>query len=400
LSRRLRIFLLNQYLPPDAAATAHRLADLAEDLAYDHEVWVVAGRPSYNPGREAFRTGGVRVVRVPSTAFPRTTMWGRALNYFSFLAGALLRILTLPRPDVVVAMTDPPVIGVVGALAARRFRCSFVQVYMDLYPDLAIALRRADNPALVRLWSLMNRFVRQTAVRIVVVGRDMRERLIAQCVPADRIVVRPNWAHDPLVEPGTTASVRAAMGWKDSYVVMFAGNVGLAQGLDSMIAAAAHLRDRSEIVFVIVGDGAAKAHLERKVRSLGLCNVVFLPYLPYEEAQVFVAAADLHVISLAHGLLGTATPGKVYEIMAASKPFVAAVEDQSEIARLVREHGCGVRVDPGDGAAMADAILAILGDDGGDMGRRGRAAFDAGFTRELATAAYRDLLEQVARPST
>jgi glycosyltransferase involved in cell wall biosynthesis len=392
-----RILFLNQYLPPDVAATAKRLADLAEDLSVDHDIWILAGRPSYNPGAESFGHPRVRVVRVRSLSLARTSMAGRALNYFSFLASALVRVWSVPRPDVVVAMTDPPVIGLIGVLVAKRHRAPFVQVYMDLYPDIAVALHRADNLVLVWLWNRLNRLVRSTAVRIVVVGRDMRERLLAQGVPPDKIVVRPNWSSQPKATLADVEAVREGMGWTSRSVVMFAGNLGLAQGLDTMIDAAARLRLHQEILFVLVGDGAAKAGLRRMAEALGLSNVVFYPYRPHEEAEVLAAAADMHVISLARGLLGTATPGKVYEIMAAGKPFVAAVQDGSEIARLVDQYGCGVRVDPGDGAALADAILALDGGDGSDMGRRGREAFESTFRREIATAAYRDLLEQVAR---
>jgi colanic acid biosynthesis glycosyl transferase WcaI len=395
--RRLRILFLNQYLPPDVAATAYRLADLAEDLSVDHDIWILAGRPSYNPGIESFACPGVKVIRVSSPSLPRTNMVGRAVNYFAFLAGAIVTVWRVPRPDVVVAMTDPPVIGLIGALVAKRHRVPFVQIYMDLYPDIAVALRRADNRVLVWLWHRLNRVVRRAAVQIVVVGRDMRERLLAQGVPADKIVVRPNWTTEPKATPSEVNAVREGMGWTARSVVMFAGNLGLAQGLDAMIDAAVCLQRYEEILFVLVGDGAAKAGLQRKVEAAGLSNVAFLPYRPHEEAQVLGAAADLHVISLANGLLGTATPGKVYEIMAAGKPFVAAVQDGSEIARLVDEHGCGVRVDPEDGAAMADAILAVRSSDGSDMGRRGRDAFEARFTREIATAAYKDLLEKVVR---
>ena len=400
MSRRLRILLLNQYLPPDAAATAFRLADLAQDLARDHEVWVVAGRPSYNPGQETFRDQSVRVVRVGSTTFPRTTMWGRAANYLSFLSAAAARALTLPRPDVVVAMTDPPVIGVVGALVARRRRARFVQVYMDSYPDVAIALHRADNPALVWVWRRLNGYVRRTADRIVVIGRDMRERLLAQGVPDAKIVVRPNWAADEPVSAEDVATARTARGWDGLFVLMFAGNLGLAQGLDALVAAAARLRDHPGLRFVLVGDGAAKARLERRAAELGLSNLEFLPYVPQDEARVLAAAADAHVITLAPGLLGTATPGKVYSIMAAGKPFVAAVERGSEIDRMVRDHGCGIRVDPGDAVALSDAVLSLRGrPDAGEMGRRGRAAFEASYTREAATRTYRELLEELSTGS-
>lgn len=392
----LRILFVNQYFPPDASATAYLLGELTEDLAGYHEVWVIAGRPSYNPDVSTFRPRGVHLKRTWSTRFSRADLAGRAANYCTFLATALVRSLKGPRPDVVVAMTDPPVIGLIGMLAARRHRVPFVYVCMDIFPDVGVALGRVDRPIAVRLWRSLNSLLRRGASRVVAVGRDMVEKLEAEGVPPDKVRFLPNWGNAASPKLDVNA-LREQMGWHGKSVVMHAGNMGLAQNLGLMLEAAGLLRDEEpEVRFVFMGDGAARPSLEERAKHDGLVNVTFLPYVPKEEAQRFTAAADLHVVSLAPGLWGCVAPSKVYGIMAAGRPFVAAVDAGSEPALLAQEHGCGLVVEPGDAHALAGAILRARDLPLDDMGRRGREAFERSYDRRIATEAYRRLLEDVA----
>lgn len=392
----MRILFVNQYFPPDATNTAYLLGELCEDLAGDHDVWVLAGRPSYNPEASTYRPQGVRTRRAWSTSFSRAGMAGRLLNYGSYLASALLTALRVPHPDVVVAFTDPPVIGAVGSMAARRHRVPFVQVYMDIYPDVGIALGRVDHPFVVRWWRRLNAAIRTRAARVVAIGRDMVEKLQDEGVDPAKIVLIPNWAETAPVDARGSRRLRTAMGWDGRYVVMHAGNVGLAQNLGGLIDAAGLLLDRPDIQIVLLGDGAARSGLEEDVRTRGLPNVAFLRHIPKQEAQSLIAAADLHVVSLAPGLRGCVVPSKIYGIMAAGKPFVAAVEPGSEPDRLIEEHRCGTRVDPGDGEGLARAIRAMRDHPDRQMGRRGRQAFESTYQRKAATSAYRALLEDVA----
>jgi glycosyltransferase involved in cell wall biosynthesis len=391
----MRILFVNQYFPPDTTNTAYLLGELCEDLARDHEVWVVAGRPSYNPEASRYRPRGIRIRRAWSTAFSRAGMGGRLLNYASYLVSSLLAALRVPRPDVVVALTDPPVIGAVGAAVARRHRIPFVQVYMDIYPDVGVALGRVDHPFVVRAWRLLNRAIRSRATRIVAIGRDMVEKLQSEGVGPAKIVFIPNWAEALPADDGAARQARTAMGWEDRFVVMHAGNMGLAQNLGCLIDAAGLLADRPDILVVLLGDGAARGRLEQEARARGLRNVAFLPPIPKDEAGRLIAGADLHVVTLSPGLRGSVVPSKIYGILAAGRPFVAAVDAGSEPARLIEEHVCGTRVDPGDGEGLARAIRAFRDQPDPDMGRRGQLAFASRYTRQVATAAYRDLLEEV-----
>jgi colanic acid biosynthesis glycosyl transferase WcaI len=392
----MRILFVNQYFPPDTTNTAYLLGELCEDLARDHEVWVLAGRPSYGPQTSTYRPRGIEVRRAWSTSFSRAAMGGRLLNYASYLASALLAALRIPRPDVVVALTDPPVVGAVAAAVARRHRIPFVQVYMDIYPDVGMALGRVDHPLMVRAWRRFNRVIRSNATRVVAIGRDMVEKLESEGVERAKIAFIPNWDDPRPVDAGATRSTRTAMGWKDRFVVMHAGNIGLAQNLGCLIDAAGLLADRPDVLVTLLGDGAARRRLEDVVRARGTSNVAFLAPTPKEEARRLVAAADLHVISLSPGLWGCVVPSKIYGIMAAGKPFVAAVDPGSEPARLIEEHRCGTRVDPNDAEGLARAIRVKRDQPDPQMGPRGRLAFEASYTRGAGTAAYRELLEAAA----
>lgn len=395
----MRILFINQYFPPDAANSAYILGELAEDLALHHDVQVLAGRPSYNAAATTFRPAGVDVVRVPSTTFHRSSIAGRLVNYATFSLASAWRACRLPRPDLVVAMTDPPVVGLVGLLAARRYRRPLVQISHDVYPDIAVALGRLHSKVLVRAWRRLNASVRSAAASIIVVGRDMRERLIADGVDPAKIEVIPTWASPQPIDDGARAEARRAMGWTEAFVVMHAGNAGLAQNLGVLVDAAAALRDDPEILFVVLGDGAAKADLEARAEREHLTNVVFLAHRPKDEAQALMQAADVHVVTLVPGLWGCAAPSKTYGIMAAGRPFVAAVDEGSEPARIVRDFDCGEHVAAGDGHGLAAAIGRMRGTDLDAAGQRALVAFGEHYTRARATEATRAHLEQVAAGS-
>jgi putative colanic acid biosynthesis glycosyltransferase WcaI len=391
----VRVLVVNQYFPPDATNTAYLLGELAEDLARRHETWVLAGTPSYSPEASTFRPAGVHVVRASSTAFARASMIGRVTNYLSYLGSSLVCGTRLPRPDVVVAGTDPPLAGGLGWALASRYRTAFVQIYMDIYPDVAVALGRLNGRLAVDAWRRWNGFVRSKADRIVAIGRDMVEKLLEEGVPQAKIALIPNWADEPAASSEQARVTRGKMGWDGRFIVMHAGNAGLAQGLEVLVHAASELRDRDDIGFVLVGDGAARQRLQQLARRLDVTSIDFLPHCSKAEAEAFIGAADVHLISLAPGLKGCVVPSKVYGILAAAKPFIAAVEEGSEIARLVEEDGCGIRVDPGDGRTLARVVAHLAGRPDTSMGPKGRMLFERHYRRASATAAYMDLLETV-----
>jgi colanic acid biosynthesis glycosyl transferase WcaI len=398
----VRILVLNQYFHPDRSATSQLLTELCEDLAEHHDVYVVTGRPSYDPvevtssrglvSRE--RHGRVRIARVWSTSFDRTSMPLRLANYGSYLASSVAGAFAVTRPDVVVGLTDPPPVGLIAAAVARVRHIPFVLVTKDIFPDVAIALGKLTDPRAILAFRAMSRIVFRRADSVVSIGRDMNRRLEALGVRPEKIVTIHDWADGRLVRPLERPSrLRRQRGWDDRFVVMHSGNVGLSQDLDTLIAAADLLREEPDVVFAIVGEGASKAAVMADVARRGLPNVEFLPYQPKEELSDSLGAADLHVVGLKRGLAGYIVPSKVYGILAAGKPYVAAVEPGTEPALIAEEYSCGVRVEPGDPGALAAAIRELRGAPLDEMGTNARGAFEERFERRIATESYRRLLE-------
>lgn len=395
----MRLLVINQYFPPDTAASAYILGELTEDLGVDHSVHVVAGRPSYTAGAGSFQPKGVQVSRVPSTSFDRGRLLGRAINYLTFLVSGAFRTVTARRPDAVVAMTDPPLAGLLGVLGGMVHRRPFVLLCHDVYPDIAIALGVLRPGLTARLWKVLNVLIWRYASRIVVVGRDMAEKLEAEGVPPARITYIPTWSLDFEIDDAELRRARDAAGWRNRFVVMHSGNQGLAQNIEILGDLARHLAEERDIEIVVLGDGAGLRHLKERARVEPLTNLTFLAHRPRQDAQLLMSAADLHVVSLAPGLWGCAAPSKTYGIMAAGRPFVAAVDAGSEPDRIAREHDCGRRVPAGDGKALAEAVRDLRRGPLDELGTRGRAVFERSYRRPIATGKIERVLEEVVRSS-
>jgi glycosyltransferase involved in cell wall biosynthesis len=394
----LRICFFNRSYWPDYGATGQLLTELAEDLVARHgcEVSVITGYPLRGgdrlPSRE--RRNGVEIVRAAGTTFDPRRFVARATNYVSYFASACFAALTVPRPDVVVALTDPPIIGLAASLTARRCRARFVFLCQDIFPEVAALLEDFRNDAVNRALDRINRFLLRRADAVVALGETMKRRLVdGKGADPAKIAVIHNWADCTALGPGPKDNPFArAHGLHDRFVVMHAGNIGLSQNLDLVLDAAARLEAHDDIRFVFVGDGSRRAALERRARERGLDNVVFLPYQPREEMPRSYASADLFLVSLKPGLAGYIVPSKLYSILAAGRPYIAAVEDSSEVVDITRRFDCGVVVPPGDAEALAAAVLELYRNRplAAALGERARLA-GLTFDRRRQVAAYDSL---------
>jgi len=373
----MRILLLNEYFPPDTSATAKMAAAVVDALAERHEVVVLCGRPSYDPSeRHPFyflrreKRGRVVVERVGSTTFPRHRMLRRVLNYLSYVTLAVPRALMIPA-DVVLAMTDPPFAGIVGAFVALLKRRPFVYNIRDLYPEMAISGEIVRPARWVRFWEKLHRWALARTSRVIVLGDDTRERIIAKGNDPGRVVVVRDGALLPETIPDQNHSVTHEIRSGYRFVVLHAGNLGFYGAWDTVVQAARMLNGEG-VGFVFVGDGAARSQVEASANG---CKAIrFLPFRPPNQVPYVLAAGDIHLLTIRRGLEGVVVPSKLYPILAAGRPVLVLAHAESDAARVVRRSGCGVVANPDDPVALL-ALLRELSQDPERLERMsGRAA--------------------------
>ncbi|HUQ86214.1 MAG TPA: glycosyltransferase family 4 protein [Vicinamibacterales bacterium] len=397
----LRVCYFNRSYWPDTGATGQLLTELAEDLVSRHgmEVTVVTGYPVNSteplPSRET--RNGVRIVRARGTTFSPRRFTGRAMNYVTYFLSAVAMALRLPAQDVTIALTDPPIIGL-AAIAARP-RHGVIFFCQDIFPEVAGLLEDFHSPAINAVLERLNRFMVRRAVRIIALGDTMASRLIhGKGADPGKITVIHNWADSSAIVPSEKRNAfSVAHGLDEKFVVLHAGNIGLSQNLDVVIDAAGLLKARQDIVILFIGDGNRRAALQAAAESRGLANVTFLPFQPRDQLRWTYASSDVCLVSLKPGLAGYIVPSKLYPILAAGRPYIAAVESISEVAALTQRHRCGVLIEPGDAAQLADAIL-LLSDQPREreaMGLRARVASEL-FSRERQVTTHAHVIEEVA----
>jgi glycosyltransferase involved in cell wall biosynthesis len=372
----MKILLLNAHYWPDlSAATAQMLTGLGEELARQgHEVRVICGRRKYDepsvlfPKREI--RNGVHITRIWNSSFGKGAKWKRAVDFATWLASAELALCREPKPDVVVTLTTPPLLSVLGARYARKVGARLVPWMMDLNPDEAVAA------GWLRQGSMMEKFLRNAleksfrqSAAIIALDRFMADRIAAKGIDRRKIHVVAPWAHDKEVKPDAEGSkeFRVRHGLDDSFVVMFSGNHSPIHPLGTVLDAARQLNRsvnvnvtvNEKIKFLFVGGGTEWNKIRAAKDKEGLTNVICLPYQPLEKVGASLGAADLHIVAMGDAFVGLVHPCKVYNLLSLGLPWVGLGPKESHLGDLLKEMGesCGcANLRHGDGAALARLI--------------------------------------------
>ena len=398
-----RIVFLNKYFYPDHSATSQLLTDLAFHLARSGEqVRVLASRQLYDDPSarlpEQEEIDGVAIRRISTTSFGRATLLGRGVDYLSFYRSAWRCLLEQTAPgDILVAKTDPPLLCVPALQAARRRGLRLVNWLQDLYPEIAVELGvpLVKGPVASGLYRLRDAALREAAANVVI-GDRMADLIRARGAPPERIHVFANWTDDEEIRPLARLDnpLRRDWGLGDRFVVGYSGNLGRGHEFDTVLGAAELLHDLTDVVFLMIGGGSGFGALRRQVAERGLEDMFrFLPYQDRATLKYSLGVPDLHWLSLRPELEGTIVPGKLYGIAAAGRPIVAITAADGEVARLVRKHGSGFVVTPGDGARLASELRRLRADPDSlaQMGVNARRMLEGEYTRRHAYERWRNL---------
>ena len=383
------------------------LADLAFGLArMGAVVSVITSRLRYDaqaarlPAGE--RINGVDVLRVWTTGYGRSILLLRALDYLTFyLASAWALLVAARRGDVVVAMTDPPMLSVVVLPIARLRGAKVVNWLQDIFPEVAEALGVGGPLGKAAYRAL--RSVRDASLRSadanVAIGGLMSQLLIKHGLNPSKLHLIPNWADCETVLPIEAASnpLRAQWGLNGSFVVGYSGNLGRAHEIATMLDAISGIETAQRLVpaatsirWLFIGGGAMLEAMRLQAQQRGLQSVEFRAYQPRERLAESLSVADVHLVSLRPELEGLIVPSKYYGIAAAGRPAITIGREDGELARLVVENGCGLAIGMGDSIGLMASILKLSEDKAGvaEMGRKARALCELQFDKSVAMAKW------------
>jgi glycosyltransferase involved in cell wall biosynthesis len=393
------VLLVNQHYWPDHASTAQHLTDLAESLVEQgYDVHVICSRGGSRPSaprRKRFEVHrGVSIHRVGSSSLGRQSTLRRMTDYLSFHFTALTKALGLPRFDLVVTLTTPPLIGLIGLLLRKLRQTRHVFWSMDLHPDASLALGRMNpRKPLVKMLVWLSACLYRNADRVVALGSYMEDRLLAKGVRAQRISIIPVWGRrgeSSEDEGRDSTSLRTELGLSNKLIVMYSGNHGLAHSFDEVIEAAVRLKQRDDIAFLFVGDGPRLREVLDAKRLYGLDNVHRIDFVSRERLCQSLTVADAHLVTMRQEMTGICVPSKVYGAMAVARPVLFVGPEHCEVADTVREAECGYTLRPGDVDGLVRAIESMANDRSlvRALGERGLADFVAQYEREACCARW------------
>jgi glycosyltransferase involved in cell wall biosynthesis len=350
----MRILVINQFFWPDMSATSQLLTDLAKGLAErGHEVYAISADTGYNAASADAPPPGIKVHRVRTSRFSRGRV-GRLVSYLSFYVSAALRSLTLPRPDLVLTLTTPPLISLVGTIL-KTLRGSRHFIWeMDVYPDVAIDLNyfKADG-AIDRVTGALADYSRRRADGIIALGECMKERLIGRSIDAARIFVADNWADGAAIQP------LPRPGDPEQLVFLYSGNLGLAHDLETLTGGILELDHDPRFHFLFVGSGGRRQELEAIIAAHDLRSVEFRPYVERTSLGESLSAGDIGLVTQRDVCCGSVVPSKVYGLLAAGRPILFIGPRQATPALIIGRFHCGWQIDCGDVAALVRLLVHL-----------------------------------------
>lgn len=419
--RRRPVRVLHHTLnyPPDGNSTADLQGELGVELqAMGYEVVALTTTPNANrdleaEARQPFQrkwrgllfTSRYHGLKVFHTSIPvkGTRISARFLDYLRFAGLSIATgLFAIREYDVILVPSPPLTIGLSAWVLSRVRRAPFIYVVQEIYPDVAVSFGVLRNSQIIHVMEMLERFVYGRAARIVVISEWFRRRLIEKGVPPEKIRVIHNFVDTEFVQPGERRnSFSAQHGLDDKFVVLYAGNVGLTQSLETLLEAAKLVQNTKDIHFLVVGGGSRFDWLAEQVATGAYQNVTLVPYQPRSLVPLIYSTCDVGLVPLKAGTAQETFPSKVYTIMAAQRPAIAAADRDSEMWWVLGEAACGWPVPPDDARQLASVIEYVFGhpEERQEKGLRGREYVTAHHSRRAAAEQYGAVIREVLAPS-
>ena len=352
----MKVLLLNQFFWPDASATSQLLTDLARSLVDEgHDVTVICSeKGGYAVLADDIKGPPVSIYRVGGMPFVRGVV-GRLLSYFSFFVSATTHSLLLHKQDLVVTLTTPPLLSLVGTLT-KFIRGSKHFIWeMDLYPDVAVDLGYFKKGGLSdRATGFLADVSRKYANGIIALGQCMKERLQTRGIPSEKIFIADNWADGEAIQP------MPRVGSAENLVLLYSGNLGLAHDLTTITASISSLRGDERFRFLFVGSGGRRAELSAYIKEQGLRSVELRPYVQRDSLGESLALGDIGLVTQREACCGSVVPSKVYGLLAAGRPILFVGPRDATPARIIARFGCGWHVEVGDDAGLTSLLRYLI----------------------------------------
>jgi colanic acid biosynthesis glycosyl transferase WcaI len=389
----MRILLLNQFFWPDSCATSQLLTDLARALAEEgNDVYAICADGGYAV-TASDEAPPVHIHHVKALPFVRGRL-GRLLSYLSFYLSATVTGLTLPRPDLVVTLTTPPLLSLLGTII-KTFRGARHFIWeMDVYPDVAIDLNYfKSGGAADRVTGVLADYSRRRADGIIALGECMKQRLIQRGIPEGIISVADNWADGSAIVP------QPRTGNPDKLVLLYSGNLGLAHDLDTLTSTICDLRKDERFKFLFVGSGGRRDELSSFCTAEDIDSVELRPYVQRSSLSESLAEGDIGIVTQRESCCGSVVPSKVYGLLAAGRPILFIGPKNATPALIVRRFACGWQVDCGDVNALTSLLLYLAEnpDHIKEAGRRARQALLSHYDLPIGVARITGILESSSR---
>ncbi|MCA1994602.1 MAG: glycosyltransferase family 4 protein [Coleofasciculus sp. S288] len=409
----MRILIYSYNYHPEPIGIAPLITELAEGLVQrGHEVRVVTGMPNY-PQRQIYenyrgkfycteRTNGVTVQRSYLWVRPEPNLLDRLLLEISFVATSFVHALKGKRPDIILLTVPPLPVSVPAALLGWIHRTPVILNLPDSLPDAAVHVGLLKNQKLIRLFEILEKFAYRTASKITVIADGFIDNLIGKGVPSHKVELIPNWVDVNFIQPMPKEDneFRKLHHLTGKFVVLYAGNIALTQGLTTVINAAVRLRHIPDIAIVIVGEEKALEQLQLYRDTCKAANVILLPFQPREKLPEMLAAADVGLVVQKQNVVSFNMPSKIQVLLASGRAIIASVPANGTAARSVVQSGGGIIVPPEDPGALAAAILDLYHnpDKIKVLGEKSRQYAIDNYSFEQALDRYEKLFAAIQEP--